>query len=215
MFILGLSMYIFDLILELIFPRTSNEKIIQNLSDSDVKNLLKPFGTTYGLSLCSYQNPLVKAAVTATKFENSFLGAKVLSKIVETWLNELPRKKTIVIPIPLSSKRERERGYNQVTRVIKNIKERNTHGKLEDRLLVRVKNTTPQTTLERKDRLQNLKGAFSVNQRIIKKYQYESDLRVVIFDDVGTTGATLSEAKKIITPHFPPQTEIMAVSFAH
>jgi competence protein ComFC len=108
-------------------------------------------------------------------------------------------KDAILIPIPLSPKRHRERGYNQTELVCKELIKINNlrHGvdcKLENNILVKIKETEHQAKIkDRKKRLKNLANSFSVkNSEPIK------GKNIILIDDVTTTGATLNEAKKIL-----------------
>ena len=123
-------------------------------------------------------------------------------KIIEE-LSELSVMKNfrdpVLIPIPLSSKRYRERGYNQAELICKKlieIEEKNAFNnfKLEKNVLIKIKETEHQVNIkDRRDRLKNLSDSFSVkNPEIIK------NKNIILIDDVLTTGATLTEAKKIL-----------------
>jgi ComF family protein len=95
----------------------------------------------------------------------------------------------MVVPLPLAPKRLAERGFNQSAllgaQVAKILALR-----FEARGMLRVRETPPQTGLNREARLKNVRGAFDCAQRL--------DGHVAIVDDVMTTGATLSEAAKVL-----------------
>ena len=63
-------------------------------------------------------------------------------------------------------------------------------------LLIISKKTKPQTKLDKKDRISNIKGAFKYNKEFSNFLI--SQLPVIIFDDVWTTGATLKEGAKVL-----------------
>ncbi|MBI3963365.1 MAG: ComF family protein [Candidatus Kerfeldbacteria bacterium] len=98
----------------------------------------------------------------------------------------------VIVPIPLHSRRFRERGFNQAERIaraagtILNLPVRTD-------ILHRRRKTHRQVGLERDERLQNLQNAFVVVKRI------PLDVRtVILLDDVWTTGATLTAAADIL-----------------
>ena len=94
----------------------------------------------------------------------------------------------LIVPIPLSTKRLRERGYNQaheIARRLPLVTERQS--RLCARTLVRVRHTGQQAKLPLDERRSNLRGAFAVLGSV-------RGLRVAIVDDVMTSGATLHEA---------------------
>ena len=61
-------------------------------------------------------------------------------------------------------------------------------------LIVRRKNSLPQTELKRKERVENVKGTFLIN----KKYRPLRPRPLLLFDDVWTTGSTIREAAKTL-----------------
>ena len=107
-------------------------------------------------------------------------------------LRKFLAEKPIIVPIPLFSRRHRERGYNHAQIIAKNLAQE-WHLRLKDDLLVRVKNTCPQYSLPPEERKKNLKGAFAVNRR------YEgSPPPILLVDDIWTTGTTLRVAANIL-----------------
>lgn len=101
----------------------------------------------------------------------------------------------LVVPIPLYRKRLAERGFNQ-SAVIARALARHDPRLLEfnDRLLIKVRATKSQVSLKNRAlRLQNLENAFAVTQpeRLLGR-------RVILLDDVYTTGATMMAAAKTI-----------------
>jgi len=94
-----------------------------------------------------------------------------------------------IIPMPLYSKREKERGYNQ-TYLIAEEFSKLTGYTVNNKIARRIKNTEPQYKLSKKDRIKNLKDAFVVN-----KIEYTGK-NLLLIDDISTTGTTLDELKK-------------------
>ncbi len=93
--------------------------------------------------------------------------------------------------VPLSRKKKNERGFNQAEEIAKNIGI--IASKKPPLLLRKTKETKQQITLSKEERLQNVKGSFVCNFK--KK---EAPQRVVIFDDVWTSGATMKECVKTL-----------------
>ena len=98
----------------------------------------------------------------------------------------------IIVPVPLSKKRKMERGYNQSELIAREISN-SVNVFFDSYCLRKTKNTTAQSTLDKQDRLINAEGAYEV--RNPKKL---SQKRVLIFDDIYTTGSTVNECSKII-----------------
>jgi len=95
-----------------------------------------------------------------------------------------------IIPVPLHPKRLRLRGYNQAHEIAKIIAKQQNRPLLSD-ALVRTKNTAMQAELHEKQRANNVRAAFALNQTI------ESDT-VIVMDDVMTTGQTLRSVAKCL-----------------
>jgi len=134
-----------------------------------------------------------KKAILAFKFSDkthlSNLFAKWLylagSDIFEAGVN-------LIIPVPLSYQRLISRRYNQAALLALSLSKL-THIKTDVTLLRKIKHTKPQSSLNEKARLKNIKNAFVVkNPTLIK------DKRIVLIDDVTTTGATVIECAKVL-----------------
>ena len=99
---------------------------------------------------------------------------------------------SILIPVPLSGRRERERGFNQSKELAKIIAKA-WQIKLECDDLVKIKNTASQTVLNKEQRSENLKNAFCVLDKNPIKGK-----KIYLIDDVCTTGATMEECAKVL-----------------
>lgn len=104
----------------------------------------------------------------------------------------------IIIPVPISKKRRMERGYNQTELIVKFIEKELTNNriqkiKVDTGSLIKIKNTKPQSKSNLKDRINNVKGVYKlINEEKIK------GKKIVIFDDIYTTGSTIKECIKNI-----------------
>jgi competence protein ComFC len=97
----------------------------------------------------------------------------------------------VIVPVPLHPARERERGFNQSALLTQLL---SAHMSIEARpLLERIRYTTTQTAFDRTERMQNLHGAFR-----LRKNADVRELRVLLVDDVLTTGSTLSECARVL-----------------
>ena len=97
----------------------------------------------------------------------------------------------VIVPVPLHPTRERERGFNQAALLAELLA---AEMKVTSRpLLERTRYTTTQTAHDRTERMENLAGAFR-----LRKNRDVRDLRVLLIDDVLTTGSTLSECARVL-----------------
>lgn len=114
----------------------------------------------------------------------------IAEELIEKYLKEvkinLP-KKAVLVPIPMYQKRKKWRGFNQ-TEELGRILAKKMGWEYKPNVLIKTKNTKPQTELKREDRAKNIKSSFSVKSGFLK------NKKIIIFDDVWTTGHTLNEA---------------------
>jgi competence protein ComFC len=97
----------------------------------------------------------------------------------------------VIVPVPLHPTRKRERGFNQASLLAELL---SAQISIQSRpLLERIRYTTTQTALDRAERMENLHNAFR-----LRKNMNVRDLRVLLIDDVLTTGSTLSECARVL-----------------
>ena len=106
--------------------------------------------------LSPYSNEVIRAAVHENKFQFNPLGTKILSTLLNNYEIDEDRS-VILIPIPLSAKRNRERGHNQVETIINISKYKNL---MNHKILKKKIDTKPQSHLDKSSRSENLKGSF-------------------------------------------------------
>ena len=110
----------------------------------------------------------------------------------------------LVVPVPLYPARLRKRGFNQAYLLVR------SWGDVVKRdILQRTRRTAPQTGLGRKERLKNVKGAFSVKAPAAVKNRH-----ILLVDDVYTTGATVRECARILKRCNAAQVDILTVGRA-
>lgn len=102
-----------------------------------------------------------------------------------------------IIPVPISKKRKKERGYNQSLLIAKKlVKQVNKEKKILSLCadaLEKVKNIVPQSTLDKENRLQNVQGVYQLKN----KEQLEGK-KILLIDDIYTTGSTVKECAKVL-----------------
>src|SRR6266545_1857052 len=97
----------------------------------------------------------------------------------------------IMVPVPLHSTRLRERGFNQASLLAALLSAQTSISSRP--VLERIRYTTTQTALDRSERMENLHNAFR-----LRKNADVRGLRVLLIDDVLTTGSTLSECARVL-----------------
>ena len=107
------------------------------------------------------------------------------------WVEPALDKADVLVPLPLSAQRLQERGYNQALLLARVL----DPAKAASDVLLRILHTPPQSTLARKERLRSLQHAFAVDPLHAARVRGK---RVVLVDDVMTTGASLYAAATVL-----------------
>lgn len=124
----------------------------------------------------------------------------------------------ILVPVPISEKRMKERGYNQALEISKGI-----NGKNIFEIIKRNKNTKKLFGLTESERNDILENAFTINEKEIErffkkycnKYNSVSEINVIIIDDITTTGSTFYNIKKVLIDYGFEPNKIYAFALAH
>ncbi len=140
----------------------------------------------------------IRKAVKAVKYRFiSDLAREFISLIPSARLDELAKQQNYeassLVPIPLHPSRHRFRGFNQAE-VMGAFLARRLHIPMQASVLRRIKKIIPQVEMhDRKERLENMKDVFVINNITIQQFS-----NVILFDDVFTTGATMRAAAKVL-----------------
>lgn len=139
-------------------------------------------------------NGLVRDLIHRFKYSGEFH----LRQILAIWLEEALSDPRIsrepfdaFVPVPLHTTRIRERGYDQIAALVELMAKR-SHRPVWT-CLRRSRYTESQTRFSRKERLQNLRNAFE-----LRKSSSVLGKRLLLVDDVLTTGSTLDECARIL-----------------
>lgn len=119
-----------------------------------------------------------------------FLGELLYESLIQQELYQaVLSTKPILIPIPLSQKRQKDRGYNQALLLAKEVGKRFDLPVMD--ILKRSKETKPQYGLKKDERRENMKNAFVLSGKGGKG-------TALLVDDILTTGSTLAEAAHVL-----------------
>lgn len=160
------------------------------------------------LRTVAYYEAALQLAIHLFKFEKRKILKKQLTQLIT---ENLPHDCDVaaydfILPIPIHKKRLRERGFNQATLLADRIA--NTIGvQVEKDALVRHRNTSPQSSLDREARQTNIVGAFELQKKEVVRNK-----RILVFDDVYTTGATVREAVKVLWNADPLEIDVLTLA---
>ena len=178
-----------NFLMNLLFPPRTTAKIVDASSYEDLSKEIRVGIFTTVHYVLPYKSVLVQAFIQEAKFHESKKARMYLGKVLAQYLTATFTN-AVLIPLPLGKKRLRERGYNQVTEIAKCAQPvLPSHIRIDPDLLMRTKETKPQTTLGREERLLNMKDVFKATRAL------DADTLYIVLDDVVTTGASLLAAK--------------------
>lgn len=124
--------------------------------------------------------------------------ARLYGKEITAW------RPDVILPIPMYRKKQRKRGYNQAELLAAETGKR-LGIPVEPQIICRVRNTTPQKKLTRKERDRNLKNAFKVQPGTVNKK------KVLLVDDIYTTGATVDAAARALLEQGAEEVRFLAL----
>ena len=136
-------------------------------------------------------NGVLQIFITALKYERNIGLAELILPDLAQVFDQAHYQIDMVVPVPLGKKRERERGYNQVT-VWGRLFALQLHLKFAPTALQRTQDTLSQVSLSSEQRWENVRGAFSANPTQVQ------GRNILLLDDVITTGATLYECTQTV-----------------
>ncbi len=139
-------------------------------------------------------NDISGQMITGLKFQDKTPYAKTLANLMSPRLSEFGDDFDIITSVPLHPLKLIKRKYNQAA-VLANKLARLNNKKANNLILKKVRNIKPQTSLTRKERIENVRGAIEINKKYISDIKGKN---ILLVDDVMTTGATANECAKIL-----------------
>ena len=182
----------------------SSDQILCN----DCQKTKPQFDQAWGV--CLY-NGTMRRLIHLFKYGNRTTLHHTLTKMMFDFINAYQldmHRFDLVVPIPLSSTRLRERGYNQSQLLAEDIARQfliePIYGNLQ-----RIRHTRNQALMGKRERWTNLKGAFRIKYPLLF-----SGKSILIVDDLLTTGATVSEAAHALKEAGAKTTEVLTLAIA-
>lgn len=169
----------------------------ERMVNSIVINKIDEYNDKYfnkHLYIFKYED-IIREKIINYKFENRVYLYRTFSEaIIRNKQNiDFITKYDILIPVPIHKERKKQRGYNQSELIAKIIAEEVRNVKLQANILKKEKNIVAQSTLNKAKREENIKDVYKIvnSERIKNK-------KVLILDDIYTTGSTVNECSKVL-----------------
>lgn len=137
-------------------------------------------------------NGVIREAVHQLKYHNLREISGLLAVFLNDYLNRYPISCDILVPVPLHPKRLRERGYNQSGLLARELSKLNGIPVSESCLIRSIHSFSQAKTSSVRERLKNVSGIFAVKNDALR------NKRVLLIDDVSTSGATLNECARAL-----------------
>ena len=148
-----------------------------------------------------YRNKVIQNLIQELKFNRLTSAIGPIKKIIDEYLLQITRGESqiyflenfIIIPIPISTKRLRERGFNQAELIADHISKKINLPILRS-VILKPKDNKKQSELKKwEERKSNVENCFSVS-----KPELIRSKNIILVDDIFTSGATIKEAVKVL-----------------
>ncbi|MFA6295654.1 MAG: hypothetical protein WC666_04575 [Candidatus Paceibacterota bacterium] len=194
---------LYNTILEALFPVSpeeqevlamNKEQAFETLSKTEERVIPEASG------IFSYKDERVRKLIWSIKYKKSAHGTNVagyaLYRTISTYYKDITP--IIVVPMPITPRRRRERGFNQCELLIDEIEKLDTdhHLTISRNILYRKLHKSRQTMKDRKERLESAQNIFFADNEAIEKLKIDKtqNYLIIVIDDVITTGSTMKEA---------------------
>lgn len=159
------------------------------------------------MSLFSYEG-IIRDLLIDYKFKEKPYLAKTLGNFIisQKPIQEKIQTYDLLIPVPISKKRKKERGYNQSLLLANEIKA-NSKQQINNQCLEKVQNIIEQSKLTKEERKLNIQGVYR-----LKNEQTIENKKVLLIDDIYTTGSTIKECCQTLAKGKPSKIGVLVVA---
>lgn len=154
---------------------------------------------------------IVRNLIINYKFNDCAYLYKTFAKIIldNKKICDFIKSYDIIIPVPIHRKRKLLRGYNQTELIAKALAKTLENVTYNTKALIKTKNNSKQSTLSKIERAKNVLNAYEFNKKEVDKIYNK---KILIFDDIYTTGNTIKECAKIINNFNPKSIGIVTIA---
>ncbi|OHA24404.1 MAG: hypothetical protein A3D50_00095 [Candidatus Taylorbacteria bacterium RIFCSPHIGHO2_02_FULL_44_12] len=189
-----------NLLLDAVFPVSIIEKGLRTLEPAQAYEIFPkapPLPINNAWSVFAYKDERVSRLVWQIKYKRSsqatIIGGYALYQILTSLDSFDLNDQIVIVPMPISGRRRKERGFNQCELIAEEMKKLDANGRLliKPELLSRVRHVNRQTLKNKAERLLGPKGVFFTDSKLTETFKEKT---FIIIDDVITTGSTMNEA---------------------
>ena len=180
--------------------------IVKHRNDKGIKNTDY---LTCGYAVFEYED--IKKSIEHFKFKgfknDGIALGEIMYQVAKQNFSNVIMEADLLVPVPVHAKRLKERGFNQTQVLAQRFAE--LSGMCCSDVIKRVRHTVPQSGLHPDQRLENIKDAFECRD--------DSKIRgkkIIIVDDIFTTGATINECARILRANGAGQVDFFTLSVA-
>lgn len=156
---------------------------------------------------------IIREQIINYKFHEESYKYKMISNFIlkncilkDAKLFQILKDYDVVIPVPISNKRLKERGHNQAELIAKQIAKL-LEKKIITDCLYKSKNIVAQSTLNKQEREENIKDVYT-----IKKQMKLLNKKILLIDDIYTTGSTANECCKVLSAANPSKIGVLTIA---
>ena len=184
------------------------QKMLENEAIWEIKTNQNPYIYFEELiSIFPYEN-IIRDQIIDYKFnEKSYLYKTFTNFLIKNEkVFEKIKSYDTIIPVPISKKRKKERGYNQSLLIAREISRKANIG-LETKCLYKIKNTIEQSKLNKEEREKNAQNVYE-----LKNGQIIENKEVLLLDDIYTTGNTVNACCEVLKKANPKKIGVLVLA---
>lgn len=206
--------YLWEVFLNTIFPKDYKCLVCEEETEEGICNRCKgdislvkdiTIKDDYKIYSYAYYKGTIKSLILEFKYHNDYNCGEFLAEALIERFKDLINTSDIITYVPLTTKKKKIRGFNQCEFICKYIS-RNSNIIVKD-LLYKIKDNKEQKTLDMKSRISNQIGLY--------KFKNTFDLKgkkILLIDDVFTTGATINECVKVLMNNGAKEINALTIS---
>lgn len=184
-------------------------RIDKNISEKIYKVVYETNNIIKIFYLFEYKD-LIRKKIIEFKFNDKSYLYKTFSNIIlkNKKICKLLNSYDIIIPVPMFEKKKSKRGYNQTELISKEIAER-LDIMFNNNILFKIKENKTQSLLNYHERKQNVINVYKINDSEMKNV---SNKKIILFDDIYTTGFTVKECIKELEKLNPKKVDVLVLA---